>query len=237
VGRFVLSESELQRHSVCPLFDGVEVHPMEQPAEQTFRWALRERHSGVIRPVTDLRARFVEIWAKAWGAAAKTSEYWKGPNMARSYGRRLYEFLLNLEVIHPFQPYELKLGAGLVRGENALVLCRPARQEPYQLVVNTYLRRPQPDVLRVPNYRGLAQWLAARDQSESVDIGIVNMPLIYGDRWTVRNVDEALARTWINAIVKTAAENLMFPRAGKQCETCSQPCKKVTSGQNDHRWR
>jgi hypothetical protein len=237
VSRFVLSELELQRQSMCPLFDGIDFHRMERPADQTFRWALRERHNGVIRPVTDLRARFVDLWAEAWGTAAKTAEYWKGPAAARSYGRRLYEFLLNLEVIHPFQPYTLELETGQVRGENALVLYRPYRQEPYQLVINTHLRRPQQDVIRTPNYRGLAQWLAARDQSESVDLGIVNMPLLYGDRWTVRNVDEALARTWVNAIVKTAAENLMFPQAGKQCETCSQPCKKVTSGQNDHRWR
>jgi hypothetical protein len=209
---------------------------MEKPAEQTFRWALRERHNGVIRPLADLRARFVGHWAEAWGATEKTQEYWKGPNAARSFGKRLYEFLLNLEVVHPFQPYTLELEAGTIYGENALVLCRPVRQEPYQLVVNTYLRRPQPNVLRIPNYQGLAQWLAARQQSEAVDLGIVHMPFLRGDRWTVRNVDEALARSWLNVIVKTAAENLLFPHAGRQCDTCTQPCKKVTSGQNDHSW-
>jgi hypothetical protein len=67
VARFSLSEVELQRQSVCPLFDGVEVHRMEFPAEQTFRWALRERHNGIIPQVTDLRAKFVALWAEAWG--------------------------------------------------------------------------------------------------------------------------------------------------------------------------
>ena len=209
---------------------------MAGPAEQTFRWALRERHNGVIRPVTDLRARFVALWSESWGNATKTQAYWKGPDAARSFGRRLYEFLLNLEVIHPFQPYELELEAGTVYGENALVLCRPVRREPYQLVVNARLRRPRSREIQIPNYQGLAQWLAVRQKSEEVNLGIVNMPLLWGDRWTVQTVDEALARTWINAIVRSAAENLVFPRIGKQCETCSKPCKKVTSGQNDHSW-
>ena len=109
---------------------------------------------------------------KAWTRPEKDQAYWKGPKAAAALGRRLYEFLLKYEVIHPYQPYSLQFDNGKVTGENALVLWTPYRHAPVPLVVDAFLRRPRHT--QIPNYAALAQWLAARQEVDTVDLGIVH---------------------------------------------------------------
>jgi hypothetical protein len=230
----VLSEEELHRRSLCSMYDGRVVDSLKVPAERTFRWALRERHGGKIPSPSDLREHFTNGWSSTWNKPNKDLEYWKGPKAAAAFGRIVYGFLLKYEVIHPFEPYSLSLGGGSIRGENALVLWRKARHEPVPRIVDMRLRRPRDN--RQPYYPVLAQWIAAREVVDTVDLGIVHLPLLWGEDWTTADINEPLARQWLNAIVKEAAENSLFPRVGTQCVTCSHPCKEVLRGPDGHSW-
>lgn len=232
VAPVALTEDELQRKSQCGLYMPTASDPVQAPAERTLRWALRERHVGKIPLVSDLREHFMYGWAQGWNKP-KDLEYWEGAEKARAFGRRMYEFLLKYEVIHPFEPYTLDFDDGQVTGENAVVLWNKARGE-VPMVLDAMLRRPRDT--RTVNYKALAQWLAARQDVDSVELGMVHLPLTFGEAWTTRDLNDALARPWINAIVSEAAAQRVFPRVGTQCLTCTQSCKGVFDGPDGHNW-
>src|SRR5450631_460408 len=113
----VITDQELQGRSQCNLYSPTEVDRLERPAMRTIRWALRERHKGKIRLAADIRARWVAEWKEGWGEEEISAAYWKGVNRSAAFGRRVYEFLLKYEVLHPYEPYILELDRGQVKGE------------------------------------------------------------------------------------------------------------------------
>lgn len=222
---FVLTEEELHRRSLCSLYAPPPVDPMSLVAEEAFRWALHERHLHRLPTPEDLRAKFVALWAGSRSDAEKDLAYWEGPKTCAAFARRVYMFLLRYEVLHPYQPYTLEVDGGLIQGQNAVVLWPKARQEPVPMVVDLRIRRPRD--LRVPFYPGLAQWQAARMDVETVDLGIVHLPLLWGEPWCTKEVNERLTRHWLTSILNEAVEQRVFPRVGPQCRNCAHPCKDV----------
>ncbi|MEO6801752.1 MAG: hypothetical protein ABI197_00755 [Granulicella sp.] len=226
--KVVLVDSELQRRSQCALYMPTTVDPLQGPSDRTFRWAINERSRGKIRSPEELRQRFTEEWVKDWAGPEKDEAYWKGPHATGPFGRHMYTFLLKYEVIQPFQPYTLQLEQGQVSGENALVIWKKHRSAPIPMVIDAVLRRPRHTL--IPDYKVLAQWLAARQEVETVNLGIAHIPMVSGEFWTTKDVNERLARQWINTIVDQVATQQDFPRAGTQCATCSRPCTVVFKG-------
>src|ERR1035437_6952929 len=141
--RTVITDQELQRRSQCNLYNPTEIDRLERPAMRTIRWALRERHSGKICLAADIRARWVAEWKEGWGDEKKNGVYWKGVDKSANFGRRVYMFLLDYEVLHPYLPYTLTLDRGEVTGENALVVWRKYRKGDIPMLVDPLLRRPR----------------------------------------------------------------------------------------------
>ena len=224
----VITEQELQRRSQCSLYNPTEVDLLENPAMRTIRWALRERHQGKICSLVDLRIRWVAEWKDGWGSKKINSVYWKGVNRSATFGRRLYEFLLKYEVLHPYEPYTVEFDRGQVKGENALVVWRKYRKGDIPMLVDPLLRRPR--YVKTPNYTVLAQWLAARQQVDTVELGIAHLPMFYGEPWLTKDVNEGLAKQWLNHLVGEAADKRDYPRTGPHCMTCTQRCNKVFTG-------
>jgi hypothetical protein len=230
----VITDRELQQRSQCSIYVPAEVDLLEEPARLTIRWALRERHQGNICSVVDLRKRWVTEWEKSWGKGAKSAGYWKGVGKSSTFGRRVYEFLLKYEVLHPYEPYTLQFDHGQVKGENALVLWRKYRKGEIPMLIDPLLRRPR--YVKTPNYTVLAQWLAARQDVDTVELGIVHLPMLFGQPWLTKNVNERLAKQWLNDLVNEAAAERNFPRTGPQCTTCSHPCNEVFTGPAGQDW-
>ena len=151
----------------------------------------------------------------------------RGVNLQPSR-RRVFMFLLKYEVLHPYEPYTLELDRGQVKGENAVVVWCKYRKAEVPMLVDPLLRRPRH--VKTPNYTVLAQWLAARQKVETVELGIAHLPMLFGQRWLTRDVNEQLAKQWLNHLVAEAADKRDFPRTGPQCMTCSQPCSEVFTG-------
>ena len=112
-----------------------------------------------------------------------------------------------------------------MKGENALVVWRKYRKGEIPMLVDPLLRRPR--YVKTPNYSVLAQWLAARRDDDAVELGIVHLPMLYGEPWLTRDVNERLAKQWLNHLVSEAADKRDFPRTGPQCTSCSHPCNEV----------
>jgi hypothetical protein len=102
-------------------------------------------------------------------------------------------------------------------------------------MVRPILNRPR--FVKTPDYAVLAQWLAARQEVDTVDLNIVHLPMFTGERWITKDVKGPLAKRWINDILIQAAEKRDFPRAGTQCATCSRPCNEVFDGPAGPDWR
>ena len=226
--RTVITDQELQRRSQCNLYNPTEIDRLERPAMRTIRWALRERHKGKIRPAADIRARWVAEWKEDWGKERISAVYWKGVDKSAALARRAYEFLLKYEVLHPYVPYTLQFERGQVKGENAVVVWCKYRKAEVPMLVDPLLRRPR--YVKTPNYTVLAQWLAARQKVETVELGIAHLPMLYGQPWLTKDVNERLAKQWLNHLVAEAADKRDYPRTGPQCMTCSQPCSEVFTG-------
>ena len=226
--RTVITDQALQGRSQCSLYNPAGIDRLERPAMRTIRWALRERHMGKICPVADLREHWVAEWKKGWGEEKISAVYWKGVGRSATFARRVYGFLLKYEVLHPYLPYTLQLDRGQVKGENALVVWRKYRKGDIPMLVDPLLRRPR--YVKTPNYTVLAQWLAARQQVDTVELGIAHLPMLYGQPWLTKDVNERLATQWLNHLVVEAADKRDFPRTGPQCMTCSQPCSEVFTG-------
>ncbi len=232
--QFSITDTELQRRSQCSLYTPTVFNPLEGPAERAFRWAIKQREAGKIASPADLREYFMREWNKDWDERERNTEYWVGPKKAPAFARRVYEFLLKYVVTQAFQPYTLQLDRGQVTGEYALALWSKYRSEPVPMVIHGLLTRPRKTLL--PDYKVLAQWLAARQDVEDVDLGIAHLPWVSGDFWTTKDVDELRARGWLNAIVSQAADRADFPHPGTQCRTCSQPCTEVFRGPGRFQW-
>ena len=134
--RIVITDRELQRRSDCSFYNPTEIDLLEEPARQTIRWALRERHLGRICSAADLRERWTAEWKKGWGDERINSHYWKGVGKSATFARRVYEFLLKYEVRHPYEAYTLQFDLGEVKGENALVVWRKYRKGDIPMLVD-----------------------------------------------------------------------------------------------------
>jgi hypothetical protein len=232
--RTVITDRELQQRSQCSIYAPAEVDPQEEPARLTIRWALRERHQGKICSPPDLRERWVTEWKKSFGKDAKNAGYCKGVQKSSTFARHVYEFLLKYEVLHPYEPYTLQFDHGQVTGQNALVVWRKYRKGDIPMLVDPLLRRPR--YVKTPNYIVLAQWLAARRDVNEVELGIVHLPMLHGEPWLTKDVNEPLARQWLNHLVSEAADKRDFSRTGPQCASCSQPCNEVFTGPEGKDW-
>jgi hypothetical protein len=102
-------------------------------------------------------------------------------------------------------------------------------------MVRPILNRPR--FVKTPDYAVLAQWLAARQEVDTVDLNIVHLPMFTGERWITKDVKGPLAKRWINDILIQAAEKMDFPRAGTQCATCSKLCNEVFDGPVGPDWQ
>ena len=102
------------------------------------------------------------------------------------------------------------------------------------MLIDSLLRRPR--YVKTPNYTVLAQWLAARQVVDAVELGIAHLPMLYGQPWLTKDVNEPLARQWLNHLVNEAADNVGFPRTGPQCTMCSHPCNEVFTGPEGKDW-
>ena len=226
--RTVITDQDLQRRSQCSLYHPTEIDLLEEPSRLTFRWALRERHLGKTCSLVDLRAHWVAGWKKGWGEEKINGVYWKGVGRSANFAARVYKFLLKYEVQHPYEPYTLQLDRGQVKGENTVVLWRKYRMGEIPMLVDPLLRRPR--YVKTPNYAVLAQWLAARQKVETVELGIAHLPMLFGQPWLTKDVNERLTKQWLNHLVAEAADKRDYPRTGPQCMTCTQPCSAVFTG-------
>jgi hypothetical protein len=226
------SELELMQHALCSWMPVPDPDPLLDPCVETLRWGLRERMSGAVPSAAEIRARYVFQWHKVWGDRPRAGQsYWAGTKHAISLGAKLRKFFLQYECIRPLEPYELELNTGIIKGQAAIIERAAVRTTPRPMVLD--VRAKQPKYYLMPDHTALARWLAMREVYDGAGLGLVHLPLVFGNVWSEADVNEPLARTWLDIILKQMGMGLNYPRPGSHCRGCTSPCKEIFRGSDD----
>jgi hypothetical protein len=226
----MISEDRLNSYAICPLYNPPTAEPIQVQAEGLFKWAMLRTFDGIHDPpdLTGLRERYVSLWNKHWfGDQPKTlpatGPYWDGPKASRGVARRIFEFLDKYEVVHPEQPYDLKVDKYTIQGRYALVRRKTQTGHPSVLVVHDRA----PLYKASPDLRSLARFTHANTTEYYKEIGILHLPLLRGQVWSQVDINETLATTWLRAILDQIP-GVQYPVPGSHCMSCEgKPCMGV----------
>lgn len=226
--KFTITEEELGRRMLCSWMPPTELHPTYTPSFETLKWAMKERYDGSIPTMAEIRTRYVFQWHKIWGDRPRDGqEYWDGIRHAAGLAEKIRGFILRYST-DPIHNYSLELPSGIITGKAALVRRTVYRSDPKIDVLDVVDYRPK--FYLMPNAVALARWLAMRQEYDGVGLGLVHFPLRVGLAWHEEHVNELLAKSWLNGILKEAMTGGSYPRPGSHCRDCPAPCKEVFRG-------
>jgi len=149
----------------------------------------------------------------------------KNLRMVPRIARRLHDLAAQYTVLQPITNYSLPFGRLVVTGDYA-VLHRPRRRnQPFILRLRYQHKRasnPYPDVLN------LTRWLHLRTfEPAMTNVTVLNYAIDVDEQWTESYTSDLVPRV-LQSIANNAAEERIFPSAGKHCTDCStKACMEV----------
>lgn len=196
-------------------------------ASRLMRVALIASHEGRLMGPAVLREKFTSFWnhlnLKEGQTPPDEGEYWEGPKASRSVAKRIFEFLSKYKVLQPDAPYSLVVGGYTIQGRYAIV----RRSKATPALVLSYPAK-EPLFKASPDMCSLARLYHARNlHYEYKDMGLIYLPLLRGDLWLHRSIDERLVKTWLESAVANLSGRPQYPVPGNYCVACSKPCLKV----------
>lgn len=244
------NELALERIAKCPIMVTEDLTDVEFCGYLLAERVLRHEFEGERASLEDIRKDFTFLWNAAWfpGVDYKTwkappmkagSLYWKGINAGRTISYRLYSLLLDYEVLHPEQPYNLILNGYTIQGKYTLLRKKKGAKIPNVLML--YMNAPaiQHDQAIPPIVTLLCRYVDVKMTETYHEVHVLHYPLLRGKAWTNRLLNEVLAKKWICSMLEVAKLKPDFPTMGEHCKDCStKPCMEVFNlgRQNDHNW-
>lgn len=224
----LINELSLQRFAQCPILVPNGPSKLEFCSFALMRWALRKffQSSSMSNSfLSDLRGKFLDEFKKLSTDKAETEEAIK---YCASIARRIFELVVEYEVLHPEQPYDLILGKYTIQGEYALIRKRNEGAKPYVLVLHNAAPTARYDAKLPPDFISLARYINVRNETQYRDIGILHYPVIRGKPWTIKYINETIAHDYLHGILKAMNNLPLFPSFGSHCAGClTKPCMKV----------
>lgn len=157
--------------------------------------------------------------------------------IARIAGFKLFNLVLEYEVIHPEQPYNLVLSGYTIKGKYTLLRKRRGEQLPYILILHENAPALKKEITLPPDVLSMARFLHSRFQEGYADVQVLHYPVLTGKWWLNKTINPALARSCLQDMLKVVALQSRFPSIGDHCRSCdSKPCMEVfRNGQDDNR--
>jgi hypothetical protein len=229
-------EQEIKNSSICSLIHlKTPDKAVLAPAYLTTAWVLKERFLGSIPNLQGIRARYMYHWHKYWGSEEREGQtYWEGPKASIHVAAKLYEFILQHEVVQPIEPYNLTCIDGhIITGSTALINRKHSKkgQLTYALDLIPYYigtRRPI-----IPSYIALCRWLQARNVHDNCQLGILHLPILRGTLWYTEEIAEVRARHLIDDTIRQLSGKIRTIRPGSYCQDCTARCQLIY-GSNDN---
>ena len=221
-----LHEQYLERLVHCPIMDPEPPTQLETAGRELSAWALRQSFQGKLvgKPeevLHDIRGRVLE--------------YISDGTKARRIAYRLFKLLLEFEVVHLEQPYNLIVAGYTIQGEYALLRSRKGECIPHVLIVHPEEPSQRNFHAMPPDTVSLLRLLHARTNTKFSNARLLHYALTSAKYWIVKDLNTGLARKYVEDIIKVAALRPQFPSIGEHCRRCrSKPCLGVFNGQDDN---
>lgn len=220
----MFQENDLERLSKCPIgYWGI---PQEDTCSRSLvTWALRKSFEGKLLKskdsLSEIRGKFIDLW--------KDAKIAKDPGtLARTVGYRVFTLLLDYEVVHPEQPYNLVLASHTIQGKYALLRKRKGEKLPFTLVLHTKAPTLQKGMALPPDPIALARYIHVHAQDGYSNAQMLHYPIYKGKLWLNKWINLELAKRYLLSILKAASLDPSHPVAGDHCKTClTKPCMEV----------
>lgn len=224
----IIQEQTIERLLQCPMLVPMPISDSEECAQELASWTLQQSFRGKFRGeakdiLHEMRGKVLDLWEgnrKEIGTLARTIAF------------RLFSLVVDYEVIHLEQPYNLILGGYTIQGKYALLRKRSGERLPYLLILHTNepdLRKRQ---ILPPDPVTMARYVHLYMTTQYTNAQVIHYPVFRGKVWFNKELNIPLAKQHLESIMKTIALFPSFPTAGDHCSKCAtKPCLEVfTSG-------
>lgn len=225
-----IQEKTLEYLTQCPLMDPADPSKEEVCANELASWILRQsfdgKFNGKIQDILhNIRGKVLELWSKN----NTTSELGVSiGTLARTSAFRLFNLVLDFEVVHLEQPYNLILSGYTIQGKYALLRKRKGEELPYVLILHSTEPNMRKEQILPPDVATLARYVHAHVNAGHTNAQILHYPVFRGNIWYNKTINITLAIEYLISILKTAQIHPEFPSAGNHCVRCvSKPCLEV----------
>ena len=226
----IIKESELERLLKCPLMTPTSPSKSEACANALASWAFRKSLEGFLvgEPqdiLHEIRGKILELH--------ETDDH--VGTMARQTAFRIFNLLLDYEVLHLEQPYNLILAGYTIQGKYALLRKRKGACLPHVLVL--YAEEPalRHNHAMPPTIPLMARWLHVRTATKYKNAVVLNYPVLKGESWVNSSLNLDLAEQYLESMLKVAALRPNFPVPGEHCGQCAtKSCLEVFNGRDDN---
>ncbi len=224
----IIQEQELERLIRCPLMTPTGPSKAETCAYALALWVLRQSFENLFlgKPTEILhtiRGKMLDLWdgdKLSAGALSRTAAF------------RLFNLVMDYEVVHLEQPYNLILTKGYtIQGRYSLLRSRKGECLPHVLVLYTNEPDLRHDLTLPPDAITMARYVHVYTNAAHKNAQVLHYPIFKGKSWLNKGLDVALATQYLNAMLEVAAFNPRYPVMGSHCVECkTKPCLEVFRG-------
>lgn len=220
----IINERTLQDLLQCPLIVPAKSSHEEECSNEMTKWILRQAFDGKLKG---------ESQAVLHAIRGKVISTWQGDKkdigiLARTIAFRLFSLVLDFEVIHLEQPYQLVLDKHVIQGSYALLRKRAGERLFHILINHTNVPEIKKKQALPPDIVTLSRYTHLYTTTEYTDAQILHYPIFRGKAWLNKHINITLAKSYLNSILVTAANNPQYPVVGKHCDNCvTKPCMEA----------
>ena len=220
----IIQEHAIEELIKCPLLVPVSVSDSEECAQELASWTLQQSFRGKFRGeakdiLHEMRGKVLDLWE---GNKREIG------TLARTVAFRMFSLVIDYEVIHLEQPYNLTLSGYTIQGKYALLRKRSGERLPYLLILHTN----EPDLRKrqalPPDPVTMARYVHLYTTTQYTNAQVLHYPVFRGKVWFNKGLNIPLAKQYLESMLRVAAISPNFPVVGDHCSMCStKPCLEV----------
>lgn len=225
----IVQEQDLERLTQCPIMVA-ELSKVDECAHKLTAWVLRQSFDGKLvgSPqdiLHNIRGKVLELWDKVNKEDRISCD---AGTLARTAAFRIFNLVLDYEVIHLEQPYNLILSGYTIQGRYALLRKRKGECLPYVLILHSSEPSIRKEHALPPDIASMSRYLHILTNTEHKDAQLIHYPVFKGKLWFNKYIDTILATDYLKNILKLSEMNPKYPSVGEHCTKCiTKPCLQI----------
>lgn len=222
----IIQEQDLERLIKCPLMVPIEPAKTETCAKELALWVLHqsfeEKFKGQPADILhNIRGKVLDLWGNNI----------EGGSISRTVAFRLFNLILDFEVMHLEIPYNLTLNGHTIQGKYALLRRRRENSAPNILVLHDIEPSIRKEQAIPPDIITIARHAHAYINTGRTNAVVLHFPVFRGKPWYNKHISIPLAIKYLSDMLKIASLNLQYPSMGEHCKECkTKACLEIFNG-------